>query len=45
MDRRRLRFFLALTLFAGWVCGLGAMAWFSGDRPQVRPPVPASVPR
>jgi len=33
-----MRFLLALTLYAGWVLGLGAMAWFSGDRPRPRPP-------
>ncbi len=37
MDRRRWKFYLALALFSGWVLGLGAMAWFSGDRPQARP--------
>lgn len=37
MDRRRLMFFLALTLFVGWVIGLGAMAFFSADRPRPRP--------
>ena len=44
MDRRRLRFFLALTLFAGWVLGLGTLAWLSergpnsalGSRPALR---------
>jgi hypothetical protein len=36
MDRRRLRFLLALFLYVGWVFGLGAMAWLSGDRPQPR---------
>ncbi len=41
MDRRRLKFFLALTLFAGWVLGLGAMALVSGDRPQARASAPA----
>ncbi len=41
MDRRRLRFYLALALFVGWVCALGAMARFSGDRPQARPSAPA----
>jgi hypothetical protein len=41
MDRRRLRFFLALSLFAGWVLGLGTLAWFSGERPQLRAPAPA----
>jgi len=38
MDRRRTKYLLALTLYAGWVIGLGAMAWLSGDRPQPRPP-------
>ncbi len=42
MDRRRLRFWLALTLYAGWVLGLGAMAWLSGDRPQTRPAAPVA---
>ena len=27
------KFLLALTLFSGWVIGLGAMALFSADRP------------
>ncbi len=45
MDRRRLKFFLALTLFAGWVLGLGAMALFSGDRPRPRAGVLAPAPR
>ena len=38
MDRRRLRFFLASSLFLGWVFGLGMLAWLSGARPQYRPP-------
>jgi hypothetical protein len=42
MNQRYLNFALALSLFAGWVVGLGAMAWLSADRPQTRPPVPAS---
>jgi hypothetical protein len=37
MDRRHLRFVLALALYVSWVLGLGAMAWLSGDRPQPRP--------
>jgi hypothetical protein len=42
MDRGRLRFFLALALFAGWAIGLGAMAWLSADRPRPRPPTPVA---
>ena len=41
MDRRHLKFALALTLYVGWVLGLGAMAWLSADRPQIRPSLPA----
>lgn len=42
MDRPRFRFFLALALFIGWVIGLGAMAWFSADRPRPLPPAHAA---
>jgi hypothetical protein len=42
MDRRRIRFFLALTLFVGWVLGLGTLAWRSGERPQIRASTPAT---
>jgi hypothetical protein len=38
MDRGQFRFLLALTLFVGWVIGLGAMALFSADRPRPRQP-------
>lgn len=41
MDRRRIGFYLALTLFLGWVLGLATLAWHSGARPQNRPPAPA----
>ena len=40
MDRGRLRFALALVLFAGWVAALGTMAWFSADRPRSRVSTP-----
>jgi hypothetical protein len=43
MDRPHLRFVLALSLFAVWVLGLGAMALVSADRPQVRSSL--TVPR
>ena len=42
MDRGRLKFFLALTLFVGWVVGLGAMAFYSADPPRPRRPSPVA---
>ena len=42
MDRRRFRFFLALTLFLGWVLGLGTLAWLSGEKPQLRASAPVA---
>jgi hypothetical protein len=42
MDRRRLRFVLALALFAGWVVALGGMAFLSADRPRPRPLAPVA---
>ncbi|WP_435011223.1 hypothetical protein P12x_002524 [Tundrisphaera lichenicola] len=40
MDRQRLRFFLALALFLGWVLALGTLAWLSGEKPQLRASAP-----
>ena len=34
MQRSRLMFLLVSMLFAGWVMGLGAMAFLSADRPR-----------
>ncbi len=41
MDRGRLRFLLALTLYFGWVVGLGAVARISGQGPRPLPATPA----
>ena len=38
MDRRRGKFLLALALYAGWLAGLGSLAYLSGSRPQPRLP-------
>ena len=47
MDRPRLKFYLVLALFLGWVVGLGAMSYYSADRPRTLPasPEPTSIPR
>ena len=43
MDTRRRKFAAALIVFLAWVATLGAMAIFSGHRPEVRHE--AAVPR
>ena len=36
MDRRRIVFYAALTLFATWVATLGVMAVTSSEKPQAK---------
>ncbi len=43
MDVRKRHFFLALTLYVGWIIGLGILAFTSGDPPRPRTSVQPSA--